>query len=350
MINYRFGNMDDNEQLIKLTSSTGMSGETSLRIDRNPNFFKLLELRGESKVFVALEGETIIGSLCVSLQHIYLAGKKTTLQYIGDFKVSEAYRNQGIGLELCNNLANFALEAGTDLCFLNVSKGNSKPFSFFKGRPGIADFDPIGTFNIYQFIGRKNKSSDAYYSVEQVTPDDELIDFFNFHYSKCELGPVITYEKLIGTDTFVIRDNHRIVAAMCLLDTMPFKQNVVLKISKSKKILLTVINSISPIFGISKMPIINEPVKMFYIRYLSVNGLNKQLAQLLIKHAQNIAFEKSYSFVSIGLHEKDPLNACISGFFKLIFNSVGMLVSLSNNRLNIEKVKNGVPFEDYALV
>jgi hypothetical protein len=59
-----------------------------LRIDRNPDLFKLLEKRGESKVFIALDENTIIGSLCVSIQQAYAGGQILPLYYIGDFKVA----------------------------------------------------------------------------------------------------------------------------------------------------------------------------------------------------------------------------------------------------------------------
>ena len=86
MIQYRIATNDDNQQLIELTSASGMMGEISLRIDRKPDFFKLLNMRGESKVFVALEGDTIIGSICVSQQEVYVGGQITPLQYFADFK------------------------------------------------------------------------------------------------------------------------------------------------------------------------------------------------------------------------------------------------------------------------
>ena len=98
------------------------------------------------------------------------------------------------------------------------------------------------------------------------------------------------------------------------------------------------------------MPLINEPVRMMYIKYLVVNNHDKQLVKLLINHARNLVYEKFYSFVSIGLHEKDQLNKCLSGLFKLTFNSVGMLLSIKNSKALIEKVKQGIPFEDYSLV
>ncbi len=103
---------------------------------------------------------------------------------------------------------------------------------------------------------------------------------------------------------------------MCLMYTMNVKQNVVTKISWKMKYLLKVVNSFNWVSGISKMPSINEPVRMMYIKYLAVNNAEKQLTKLLINYARNIVYERSYSFVSIGLHEKDPLNTCFSVFYK----------------------------------
>ena len=113
---------------------------------------------------------------------------------------------------------------------------------------------------------------------------------------------------------------------------------------------LKIINATGSLLGISKMPLLNEPVRMMYIKYLAVNNREKQIVRLLINHARNIAYEKLYSFVSIGLHQRDPLNSSFAGLLKLTVNSVGMLLSIKNNKALIEKVKQGVPFEDYSLV
>ncbi len=350
MIRYRLATNEDNQQLIELTAASGMMGEIALRIDRKPDFFKLLKLRGKSKVFVAVDGNTIIGSVCVSLQSVYIGGEIFPIQYIGDFKVAELYRNKGVGLQLCNQLANYLVSIGADLAFLNVSKGNSKPFSFFKNRRNIPDFENIGIFNIHQFIGKKRKSIHHQYRVELTPVTDELITFLNAYFSKYELGSVITKEKLEGANLFTIQHKDNIIAAMCLMDTMNIKQNVVTKLSWKMKCLLKFMNAFHRISGISKMPLMNEPVRMMYIKYLAVNNHEKQLVKLLVNYARNIVYESSYSFVSIGLHEKDTLNTCFSGLLKLTFNSVGMLGSIKDNRSLIQKVKQGVPFEDYSLV
>ena len=350
MITYRLATKQDNEQLIHLTASAGMDGEISLRIDREPDFFELLNMRGETKVFVALDEETIIGAICVSLQQVYVDGKIYPLQYIGDFKVAAAYRNKGIGLKLCDNMADYVISCDSDLAFLNVSKGNNKPVTFFRNRPGVPDFDNIGIFNIYQFIGIKKKFLLLGYEIISTPVTDELLTFLNAHHSKYELGHVITKERIAGTEIFIIRHTGNIVAAMCLTDTMNMKQNVVTRIDWKMKYLVKFLNAVSGIIGISKMPVLNEPVRMMYIKYLAVNKPGKTLVKLLVNYARNIVYEKNYSFVSIGLHEKDALNLCFKGLLKITFKSVGMLLSIKDNRALIEKVKEGIPFEDYSIV
>ena len=350
MISYRLATHDDNQQLLELTAASGMQGEISLRIERKPNFFDLLQLRGKSKVFVALDQEVIIGSLCVSVQEVYVGGTIYPLHYIGDFKVAEYYRNRGVGLQLCNELANYAVPAGADLAFLNVSKGNSKPFSFFKDRPSIPNFENIGLFIVTQFPGKKNTIAHPVYIIEAATPGGELLRFYNLYYSQYQLAPVITFEKLSQTSNFIIRDNKGIIAAISLLDTMHCKQNVVTRLSFKMKCLLNVLSVIGRNFGLSPLPILHQPVKMLYIRFLAIKNQDIELTRLLVNFARNIAYQKSYSFASIGLHEKDPLNTCFRGFLKLTFKSVGMLVSIKNNKELIDTARKGIPFEDYSLV
>jgi len=347
MINYRLATAEDNQQLIQLTAASSMAGDIGLRIDRNPNFFALLEMRGDTEVFVAEKDNEIIGAICVSLQKVYVGGEILPLQYIGDFKVAEAYRNQGIGLQLCNEMADYVISQNSDLAFLNVSKGNTKPLSFFKNRPNVPDFDNIGIFKIYQIIGKKKTHN---HSIEETELNEQVLHFFNDHYRNYQLGTVLTKEKFERARVFVIRQGKDIVAAMSLVDTMPVKQNVITALSWKLKLLLKLINIYSSIAGLSKMPLLNEPVKMIYINYLAVDPKSTHLVKSLVNRARNIAFEKSYSYVSIGLHEKDKLNDCLSGLPKLTFRSVGMLLSIKNNHHLINIVKEGIPYEDYSLV
>ncbi len=350
MIRYRLAEHSDNQQLLDLTASTGMQGDISILIDRQPDFFKLLEKRGETKVFVALDDDRIIGSLSVSSQLVYVGGERLPVQYIGDFKVHESYRNKGIGLMLCNEMADYVISAGSDLAFLNVAKGNKKPMSFFKNRPLVPDFECIGIFNIHQFTGRRKRFLSRSYDIQKSAATDAVIQFLHEYYRKYQLGPVLTRENIEITDIFIVLEQDIIKGVMCLADTMQYKQNIVMKLSRKMKWLLNLLNSLKNVLGISRMPVPGEQVKMIYIKYLAVTHHEKKLVRLMLHHARNAVYDKDYSFVSIGIHERDPLNKCFAGTFKLTFKSVGMLLTIQNNQQLIEKVKQGIPFEDYSLV
>src|SRR5690349_4425493 len=178
----RFATESDNTQLTALASSIGMNGETSLRIDRNPDFFGLLRMRGESKVVVAVENNRIVGSVSVSKQFSYIGGKIYPVFYVADFKVLPELRRKGIGLMLCDELARYVISMNGDLVFLTVAWGNNKPFSFFRDRKGMPDFENIGRFTVYQFIGKKSVPKN--FVVEPAVISGELINYFDKHYKK----------------------------------------------------------------------------------------------------------------------------------------------------------------------
>ena len=120
MVNYRLANFKDNQQLLELTMSAGMPGKMALRIDRHPDFFKLNSLRGETKVYVALEDTNIVGSICVSDQIVFIDKRQYPLYYISDFKVAQTHRNLGIGLQLTNMVVTYLESQNADFAFLNV--------------------------------------------------------------------------------------------------------------------------------------------------------------------------------------------------------------------------------------
>ncbi|WP_332910528.1 hypothetical protein [Algoriphagus boritolerans] len=59
----RKSTFEDNEGLLSLTKACPMDGKIRLRIDRNPNYFSLLKLKGDYTLFVAVENNQIIGAV-----------------------------------------------------------------------------------------------------------------------------------------------------------------------------------------------------------------------------------------------------------------------------------------------
>ncbi|MBD0831575.1 GNAT family N-acetyltransferase [Aestuariibaculum sediminum] len=350
MVKYRLATYKDNDQLLKLTSATAMPGTISLRIDRFPDFFRLNELRGETKVYAAEDNGLIIGCISVSRQNVYLLNKAHPMWYVSDLRVAATHQKKGIALGLVQETYKYLKRVEADILFVNVAEGNKRPFVFLCESASYPDFQSLGVFKVVQFLGSDKTNKSFEYQIRETKANNENIEFLNAYYSKYELASLITHDKVKNTQLFEVRYQDKLIAVMCLVDTMNMKQNVIVKLPWFLEKMVMVLNRMSLMLKISKLPQKNEAINMLYIKYLAVKDLNRDLISELITHAQHCAFLKSYSFVSIGLHEKDDLLKYLPLKIRFTFNSTGLIVSLKDNQDLLRKIINGVPYKDYSIV
>ena len=164
------------------------------------------------------------------------------------------------------------------------------------------------------------------------------------------MAPVLDSKLLDRTSIYIVKEKGDLVAAMCLGDYDNCKQHIVLELPWYLKLTISGMNIIRTIKGAKKLPGINQPIKMLYVKYMAVKKHDKRLIKSLIRKAQNEVHFMSYSFVSLGLHEKDPLIQRLPSFFRMTFNSVGMLVTMKNNQKLMQLVKKGIPYKDFSTV
>ena len=349
MPNYREASPKDDSSLLKLTSSAFMPGIIHLITNRQPSFFNLVSERGLSKVIVAEQSNEIIGSICITHETVFINKESFILFYISDFRVAHRFRNKGIGLQLTNEAVNYLEKQDADFAFLNVSKGNKRPFVFFSNRSHYPDFENIGIFNIYQFLG-SNKTATNDFQVLRTSVNQRILDFLNEYHGNYQLAPVLDYKQLNGSSIYTVEENDNLVAVMCIGDYNHSKQHIVLKLPWYLKISIKMVNLLRTISRANHLPGINQPIKMLHIKYLAVKKKDKRLIKSLIRHAQNEVHSKSCSLVSLGLHEKDPLIEKLPRFFRMTFHSVGMLVTMKNSQKLLDDIKKGIPFKDFSTV
>ncbi|HYV90299.1 MAG TPA: GNAT family N-acetyltransferase [Chitinophagales bacterium] len=349
MLNIRFATRADNEQLIALTASTPMLGTISLRIDRKPDFFRLLNERGDSNVLVAEVDGRIVGCISVSRQQVYINGQIHEVYYLGDFKIDSAHRGLRISLKMIDGLKQYAASANSDLFFCTAADGNDPVFPFFDGRLEIPPFQYAGSFNVFQFVAFKKKIRKNDFTMLEIPSGDELRQFLNHHYSNFQLGAVVNEGKLRHTTNIGLRSPAgQLVGAICLQDTLPWKQNVVVGVSAGMKFLMRLAKLLRPVIGMSSLPELGQPVRMLYAKYFVAK--DTFAAKQLIEYGRNLVYNKNYSFLALGVHEKDPLTAQVKGFPKFTFRSHAMITSLKKNQSLIDSIKRGVMYEDYSLV
>jgi predicted N-acetyltransferase YhbS len=159
----------DNEGLLTLTRMTPMAGAISLRIDREPDFFALLRLRGRSRVFVATRGRQVIGCVSVALRSAYISGVPETIAYIGDMKVHPSFSGSPVAVRLIKALETDMRLAGIDVGFCVAADGNHRVMPLLAGRAGMPRWVPLGRFLVNGLIPSPFKGYSKRYVIDAAT-------------------------------------------------------------------------------------------------------------------------------------------------------------------------------------
>jgi ribosomal protein S18 acetylase RimI-like enzyme len=351
----------DNQGLLALTGITPMAGTISLRIDRDPDFFALLRLRGTSKVFVAARGPEVIGCLSVALRTAYIAGAPETIAYIGDMKVHPSFSGSLVAVRLVQALAADMRRAGIDLGFCVAADGNHRVLPLFAGRVGTPRWVPLGRFLVNGLVPSPFQGSSKGYTIESAQAADlpaiaALLD--RFHRARQFAPQLQEHEiaQILSVDleqpfprTFVARRGQRVVATLTLCDTGRVKRNVLLNAPGYLKLALALLGVATRPFPGFPVPRMGQALRLLSVRYAACEDGHQAALAALLALARTQAFRHRFTFLMLGLHERDPLRSLLRWIPRFTFSSQAFATSLGDVA-GLERRVEGIPFEDYALV
>lgn len=357
-IEIRVATDSDNARLLELTKATPMPGTIPLRIDRDPDFFALLRFRGSATVFVAelrtdLEAE-IAGCISVTFQTLYFRGQPETAAYIGDLKVHPRFAGQGVALQLIRAVRALLRAADTDLVSCVVADGNERAVTMLRGGLDIppAIFD--GRFIVDQILASPIAPLLRHgYQLDHAEPQDEteIADLTDRFARSRDFAPKLQPDQACDWvfAKLVARYEGKIVATLELFDPRSMKQNVLLGAPLMIRLPLTLLRAVAIAFPGMNVPRIGEPVALAYVRRFACENNHVRALATLLRAARTIAFRNRFTFLSLALHERDPLRAIVRGLPRLSFSSLSFVASLKQpNR--IQSGLDGIPFEDFSLV
>jgi predicted N-acetyltransferase YhbS len=349
----------DNQAVLALTRVTPMAGQISLRIDRDPDFFALIRLRGEGKVFVAVRGREVIGCISTALRTAYISGVPETIAYIGDMKVHPQFSGTRVALRLIQALEAYLRSIDISYCFSVVADGNHRAMPLFEGRLGMPRWAYLGRFLVCELIPSPFKERSRAYSIETAEGADLpaitiLLD--RFHRSR-QFAPQLTQDDLAKTlsaareeplsQVVVARVAGKIVATLCLHDTREVKRNVLLDASPALRSALALLRVVGAPFPSFRIPRIGDSLRVLYVRFVACDEGHQQALKALVSVARAEAFRQRYTFLVIGLHERDPLRSLVRGIPRFTFSSLAFATTKPDR---FDSITTGIPFEDYALV
>ncbi len=353
----------DNSALLALTRATPMAGRIALRLDRDPDFFALLRERGDFVLFVAVHQNQIIGCMSAAIYPAYIQGRLEQIAHVGDLKVHPGFTGRRLALHLVSAIEHHLRAHNIDLSFNLVADGNHKVMTIALGKHGTPIQVMLGRFFVNELLPLPFARRNPRYTLADATPADlptlaRLLDSFararNFArpttLAELELRHSNAARPTPFTRILVAHDrNRQPVATLTLADTQHLRRNILIGLPPAIRLTLPLLRLLFlPVRGI-RIPRLEQPLHMLHIRHLACAEGHEAALKPLIAQARAIAFARRATFLSIGLHERDPLRAALAGLPGFTFTSRAMATSLiTTNR--VAGLIDHVPYEDFALV
>ena len=323
-IEIRAANEADNEGLLALTRVTPMTGTISIRIDRDPDFFALLRLRGEGKVFVAVREREVVGCISAALRTAYVSGIPESVAYIGDMKVHPRFSGTRIALRLIRALEGYLRAIGNDLCFSVVAEGNHRAMPLFEGRLGIPRWADLERFIVDELMPSPITARAEGYRTEGAVSADlpAITRLLDGLYRSRQFAPRLSEEELEHSFSgsreepfsrlFVARTSERVVATLSLQDTREVKQNVLLDAPIALRGALGLLRIASAALPGFCVPRIGDSLRLLCARHIACEDGHLSALKCLIAMARAEAFRRRFTFLMMGLTNGIP-SAASSG-------------------------------------
>ena len=349
-MNIRTADLGDNDKLVELARLTPMQGTISICIQRQPDFFSLLNKKGQPYVLVAEEENKIVGCVSIVEVKMVLLGKPTTVHYLCDLKVHPQHRGKKVATKLCGAMHDYLIEIGSDFLFSTFANGNQKVIPIMNGKSGIKNAQPVGRFHILQIVPQKNPKLNTEYKIEPYNDEEKVIQLHQKFSSRYLLHPLISAKSYLNCSHFAALKNNEPVALISLFDPGDLKQNVLIDLPWYFSIVVKLLRVAKPILNIPYLPHKGDRIRILYVKAFSYLPGHEDAFLSLLNYAKKIAYTNNYSFLSITFHETDQLRKRLQKFKAFPFKAHGMICSLKNNNKIIDQIKGGNVTEDFSLI
>ena len=321
----------DNEALLALSAACPMEGDVSLCVSREPDFFALNRLQGDSWSVGVTEGALghVAGCIAVAERQAWVHGRPSHTTYVSDLKVYPEYRGQGYADALSWWAAERCRALGDSAPVLYTVLGGNAPMERrLGGRNGLPPATRVALIRSWAitFLWRRRAPSVAGLRLSRATWDDieEMTALWRRVGQQRQFAPCFTTASFaawvqrapgldIGSYTVARRPNGRIAGFLALWDQSLFKQLRVTRYTSRLAAFRRAFNAASPLFGATTLPPTGGVMRHLSAVHVCCPSDDVDVMRALVVGAYNEWRGRGYSFFTVGLDVRDPLRRALGG-------------------------------------
>lgn len=315
---------EDDPDLRKLLADTPMPGRITVAFEREPNYFLGCSTMGPFwQVVVAryVPSREIAGVFCRSVRAHFINGERRDLGYIGQIRIAEKYRGRWLlqqGMEFFRELD---ADGRAPLYWGVISDENRIARGVLVDRPRRsfpASREVARIYTLGIILRKKHGSRPAEGQIQRgslaILP--EVVAFLQKYGARKQFFPrysesdFLTEEITRGFeihDFLIVRQNGNIVGVLGLWDQGGYKQSVVRAYDPSLRIIQPFYNLGARVVGAQPLPDLGEHIHSAYASFICIADNDPDMFDNLLRAAYNLAAERGYAYLMLGLTTDDPL-------------------------------------------
>jgi hypothetical protein len=129
--------------LLELLARTPLEAGTSFVLDRGPDFFALLRLRGEHRTFLALDQAGVVGTVSAVWHDVEDAGRTVRIGEVADLRVARRARGGRAVAYLLDAVAGVFRDFQVDWVTCVIGDRNVAARALTEGKAGLPPLDPL---------------------------------------------------------------------------------------------------------------------------------------------------------------------------------------------------------------
>lgn len=363
---YELAQPADDPALRKLFSETPMPGRITVAFEREKNYFSGCSTMGPFwQIIIArhIASGEIAGVFCRAVRSHYINGDPQDLGYVGQIRIAEKYRGMWVlqtGMSYFQDLhADGRAPAywGVISSENRISRGIlvERPRRKFPSAREIA-----GIYTLGIILGKPMKPQPFDGELEYGSSDTlpEIITFLRKYGKQRQFFPVYSAADFTEgeitrdfnvSDFIVARRDGEIVGVLGLWDQSGYKQSIVQEYDRALQWVKPFYNLGARLLGAQPLPNLGEKIHFAYASFICVANDDADVFSALLRAIYNLAAERRYAYLMLGLTTFDPLLAVARKYLHISYHSQVFLGSweIKNDGLR-QKLDGRLPYIEIA--
>lgn len=355
----------DEPALRRLMAQTPMGTRMQVAFHREPNFFQGSHVQGpffQVTVARCVETREIVALGTRAIRPAFVNGRVQPVGYLADLRVRPSHRGGILLARGYRYLRELMGDGRASIHFTVIFEDNPSALgTIASGRAGLPVYQSLGRLLAPAIWLRKRLPSLAG-SVEIVRGNRDLllgiVECLNRIGERKQFSPFYRVEAfrpdnpwLLGLrpeDFIVARRDGRVCGVMAKWDQRGFKQTVVSGYGDRLRRLRPLVNLGAALGFCPPLPAPGRRIEACYGGPWAIDGDDAGVARGLLRQVYNDAFAAGFTYLLVGLHERDPLLPVLEDYARIPFAGHLFAVAFPDQETPFERLDGRVPHIEIA--